>query len=158
MWVIKYYVCYNPILVRICMCDNKNLSGKIYTGVPTVVVSCVVFLNFLFTSIFFFYNETILFCNKKKSYKYVVSSHLQPLLSGSETSSTMRFLLAIYNLATEFMSYLLFQAGRCLKMLFSQHFLILHELQYVACGLITGWPNHVDAVMITLRKSEFELN
>lgn len=66
----------NPILVRICMCDNKNLSGKIYTGVPTVVVSCVVFLNFLFTSIFFFYNETILFCNKKKSYKYVVSSHL----------------------------------------------------------------------------------
>lgn len=35
------------------MCDNKNLSGEIYTGVPTVVLSGVVFLNFLFTSILF---------------------------------------------------------------------------------------------------------
>lgn len=48
------------------MCDNKNLSGKIYTGVPTVVVSCVVFLNFLFTSIFFFTMRLYCFVIRKR--------------------------------------------------------------------------------------------
>lgn len=48
------------------MCDNKNLSGEIYTGVPTVVLSGVVFLNFLFTCFYFVFTMRLYCCVIRK--------------------------------------------------------------------------------------------